>query len=335
MTLLPCIDSCGPPGKLSSLVAHPAWRVTRTVCSVLHDELICRSPVENDAAGLAARVVDKATARSGAYHSWPNNIYAVELPTLLFVHSNKPVGASACCDRSTDSIFFTAQAGPEVQHARPAGVAQPADLLLAPAHPGTVHSLPCWARDASTADRQRALTMFERRRCEGQERSLFELAGASGRSQPLGSMTLAVQKLNQIEALHTRSLPASVAPRNALPFTPRAGSSKLQKIHSSMYPRVRPVTRCGLGPSAGCVQAETLPSRLFPELIIMVAALYPIACRDLILTRCSAGSWQERPQRSRTCYQCPDGSALHHGRLQHSQVQYFDNKVFYSRGVAM
>ena len=56
--------------------------------------------------------------------------------------------------------------------------------------------------------------------------------------QPLGSMTLAAQKLNQMDAVHVRSLASSAAPKIAVP-KPRPSRPRLHKLHNSMYPRVK------------------------------------------------------------------------------------------------
>ena len=79
--------------------------------------------------------------------------------------------------------------------------------------------------------------IFDWRPLEDRGLSQADAAGRAAQLQPLGSMTLAAQKLNQLDAVHVRSLEASVAPK-PVPPTSRAKRKRLHRIHSSMYPRV-------------------------------------------------------------------------------------------------
>ena len=85
--------------------------------------------------------------------------------------------------------------------------------------------------------------MFDWRPRDERGRSQPDAAGRIAQLPQMGSMTIAAQKLNQMEAVHMRSLAMSVAPK-ATPARPRPGNTRLHRIHSSMYPRVSFIERC-------------------------------------------------------------------------------------------
>jgi len=79
--------------------------------------------------------------------------------------------------------------------------------------------------------------MFDWRPLEERGRPQADTAGRAAQLQPVGSMTLAAQKLNQLDAVHVRALAASVVPQ-PVPTRPRSKTTRLHRLHSSMYPRV-------------------------------------------------------------------------------------------------
>ena len=79
---------------------------------------------------------------------------------------------------------------------------------------------------------------FDWRPLEERGRPQADAAGRAAQLQPLGSMTLAAHKLNQLDAVQVRSLAASVAPRTMLARAP-SRRTRLHRLHSSMYPKVR------------------------------------------------------------------------------------------------
>ncbi len=95
--------------------------------------------------------------------------------------------------------------------------------------------------------------MFDWLPLEERGRSQADAAGRAAQLQPLGSMTLAAQKLNQLDTVHVRSLAGSVAPK---PVTPRQRSkgTRLHRLHSSMYPRVSLSPVCSARSQLLCYQ---------------------------------------------------------------------------------
>ena len=103
--------------------------------------------------------------------------------------------------------------------------------------------------------------MFDWRPLEERGRSQADTAGRAAQLQPLGSMTLAAQKLNQLDAVHVRSLTASVAPQ-AVPTRPRSKTTRLHRLHSSMYPRV----------SYSSVHSACIPLLLYQQIYTRLVA---------------------------------------------------------------